>query len=270
MNTPGPPVIPPIPDVPINSCAGQILSQQVTFTDATANGPWTATVNYGDGSPIQTLNLGFSMSFLLQHAYAMSQTYQVTVTVTNNFQLSATTSFLVLDDTTPPAPQNQLFTINDGSAQRSMIDSLTITFNQLVTFSPGAFTLVNQKGMPIGLRTITENIDGQTVVLIQFTGSGIIGGSLADGSYTFTIVSSLIQLESGGLYNGGVNQTFQFTRLFGDVNGDGKVNATDLAAFNAAMRSKEGTPPYVWYLDYDQNCQIDATDYRYFLVNYRP
>ena len=265
-----PPVINPIPNQSINNCLGQYLSVQVTFVDAPTDGPWTATVDYGDGSQVQTLNLGFSQSFLLQHAYAMDQTYQVTVTVHDSFGQSATTSFLVLDDTTPPAPQNQLFTINDGSAQRSMIDSLTVTFNQLVTIGAGAFTLKNSKGVSIGLRTIVENIGGQTVVLIQFTGAGIIGGSLADGSYTFTIVSSLIQLQSGGLYNGGVNQTFQFTRLFGDVNGDGKVNATDLAALNAAMRSKEGTPPYVWYLDYDQNCQIDATDYRYFLVNYRP
>jgi hypothetical protein len=200
----------------------------------------------------------------------MSQTYQVTVTVTNSFNLSATTTFLVLDNTSPPVAYNQVFTINDGSAQRSMINSLTVTFPGPVTVGPGAFTLVNSKGTSIGLRTIVLNINGQTVVLVQFTGPGIIGGSLADGSYTFTINSSLITLPGGGAYNGGVNQTFQFFRKFGDINGDGKVNATDLAAFQAAMRSKEGTPYYVWYFDYDQNCQIDAMDYRYFLVNYRP
>ena len=266
-----PPVITPIADVPIDSCDNQILSQQVTFVDANADGPWTATVDYGDGSPLQTLNLGTAHSFILQHStYNMSQSYQVTVTIKDSYKQSATTSFLVLDDAPPPAAYGQLFTVNDNNAQRSMINSLTVTFNQLVTFNTGAFTLVNQSGAPIGVRTIARNIGGQTVVVVEFTGATIIGGSLANGNYTFTINSALVHPQSGGSYNGGANQTFQFFRMFGDVNGDGKVNATDLVAFNAAMRSKEGSAQYVWYLDYDQNCQIDATDYRYFLMDYRP
>ena len=265
-----PPAITPILDVSIDSCEGQPLYQQVSFADPASNGPWTATVDYGDGSPLQLINMGNAQTFFLQHSYALEELYQVTVTVKDSFGQSAATNFLVVDDVTPPTAYGQFFTINDGNAQRSMIDSLTVTFNQPVTFSTGAFTLVNQSGASIGVRAIARNIGGKTVVVVEFNGATIIGGSLADGHYTFTINSALVHLLSGGSYNGGVNQTFQFFRMFGDVNGDGKVNATDLVAFNAAMRSKEGSAQYVWYLDYDGNCQIDATDYRYFLMNYRP
>ena len=34
--------------------------------------------------------------------------------------------------------------VNDGSAQRSMVNSLTVTFDREVTFDPGAFELARR------------------------------------------------------------------------------------------------------------------------------
>ena len=251
---------------------GTVFSHTVTFTDTALNGPWTATVNYGDGSTLQTINLGTLQSFVLQHSYAQPGVYQVSITITDAFGASSSGNFLFAADANPITGYSKLVTINDGSAQRSMIDSITVSFGQLATVGAGAFSLVNTvTGAIVPLRVILRNIGGQTVALLDFTGAGIINGSLADGTYALTIVAANITLQSGGAWNGGVNYTSApFKRMFGDVNGDGLVNATDLAAFNAAMRSKMGDANYCWYLDYDGNCQIDATDYRYFLMDYRP
>ena len=38
-------------------------------------------------------------------------------------------------------PRVESVVINDGSAQRSMVNSLTVTFDRVVTFDPGAFSL---------------------------------------------------------------------------------------------------------------------------------
>src|SRR5205807_4046213 len=114
------------PDVSIDSCVGQTLTRQVSFTDAATDGPWTATVDYGDGSPLQTWNLGTVQTFILQHSYAVEALYQVTVTVKDSYGKSAAGSFLVIDDAPPPTAYGQLFTVNDGNGQRSMVNSLTV------------------------------------------------------------------------------------------------------------------------------------------------
>jgi hypothetical protein len=58
-----------------------------------------------------------------------------------------------------------------------------------------------------------------------------------------------------------------FFRLFGDVNGDGKVDATDQTAFMAAYRSRSGMANYRGYFDYDGNGMVDSSDYYQFLVH---
>src|SRR5204862_7866501 len=41
--------------------------------------------------------------------------------------------------------------VNDGSAQRSMVNSITVTFDGPVTLAPGAFELLRQDGGPVEL-----------------------------------------------------------------------------------------------------------------------
>jgi hypothetical protein len=103
-------------------------------------------------------------------------------------------------------------------------------------------------------------------VVIRFTGLGwATAGSLADGRYTLVVHAGLVQGASGILAG---DVTFNFFRLFGDVNGDGKVDATDLAAFRAAYRSRKGMANYRWYFDVNGDGTVDATDYYQFLRRY--
>ncbi len=54
-----------------------------SFSDPGAD-TWTATVDYGDGSGVQTLTLNADRTFALSHAYADDGTYTVTVAVTDD------------------------------------------------------------------------------------------------------------------------------------------------------------------------------------------
>jgi hypothetical protein len=129
----------------------------------------------------------------------------------------------------------QSVVVNDGSAQRSLVTSLTLTFNTQVTFAcpvAGAFTLT-RTGDGAGVSvTVTATdtasvVGGQTVVtLSNFTGSVAEFGSLADGRYTLTVVSAQVQ---GGLQGG--DGTTGLFRLFGDSDSNGVVDALDLFRF---------------------------------------
>jgi hypothetical protein len=172
--------------------------------------------------------------------------------------------------------------VGDGSAQRSSVNSFTITFTTQVNIAPGAFTLLRSYA---GVTTdVSGQVqlstaltpDGKTVATLTFVGSNVLGGSLPDGRYTLTIHSNLVtdrqfgaplDGDSDGLQGG--DRVDHFFRLYGDVNGDGKVDATDRTAFLGAYRSRRGMPNYAWYLDYNADGLIDSIDYFQFLNRYQ-
>src|SRR5439155_7909968 len=113
---------------------------------------------------------------------------------------------------------------NDGSAQRSMVKSITVTFNQVVTVDAGAFVLRPIGGSTVGLNQTVSVVDGQTVVMLTFAGTDIVGGSLADGRYTLNVLSGRVRdalgnaLDGDGNGQAGGDNLSQLLRLFGDVN----------------------------------------------------
>ncbi len=166
-----------------------------------------------------------------------------------------------------PVPSISKVQINDGSAQRSMVTSLQVTFDSKVTFagSPAAaFSLVNQKtGNPA---TLSAAIDlTGTVVTLTFTGGSVnLGGSLADGRYTLTIVAGQFTGNGFDGNNDGIsgdnymllgspaNGIFRF---FGDADGDGTVAAGDFIQFRLAL----GGPSVIF--DFDNDGAVAASDF---------
>src|SRR5207248_1103548 len=58
--------------------------------------------------------------------------------------------------------------INDGTAQRSMVTSITVTFSGVVVIDAGAFELRNQADQSIGVSVSISAAGGKTVVVLTF------------------------------------------------------------------------------------------------------
>jgi hypothetical protein len=175
------------------------------------------------------------------------------------------------------------------------VRSITVTFSTAVSFAgnaASAFQLTHvQDGLNVNnlAAAVSTNPAGQTVVALTFTTTGnaasevdaisaMNGGaaSLADGRYQLTINAGLVTGSQGLLLDGDKNGTaggnyvspadtyggsgLHLYRLFGDVNGDGVVDTTDLGLFRSTFNAGIGNPLYLSYLDADNSGAVDASD----------
>jgi hypothetical protein len=156
--------------------------------------------------------------------------------------------------------------VNDGSAQRSMVTGLTVTFDRLVSVDPGGFELHQQGGSLVELSVGTSIVNGRTIASIAFAGPGIVGGSLADGKYTLSIRSDLVHDVFGRSLDGdadgaaGGDHTDAFFRLYGDSNGDRDVDWVDRALFRSAFGKSRGEAAYLWFFDFDGDGDVGGRD----------
>jgi hypothetical protein len=184
------------------------------------------------------------------------QTYQIAVDGWHGDNGAITLNLSLV--TPPPAIVDNLI-VNDGSAQRSMVTSLTVTFSGIVTFDPGAFELRRTDHGLIPLAVTTSVVGDQTVAVITFTGSDIIGGSLPDGNYVLTVGADKVHDSYGqGL---SADYVTTFSRLFGDSNGNGVVGLQDLLRFASTLGKREGDGGYLAYFDYNGDGRVDVGDF---------
>jgi methionine-rich copper-binding protein CopC len=180
-------------------------------------------------------------------------------------------SYLAPDDGNSPvqviAPaQVASVTVNDGSDQRSMVNSVTVTFDGEVTLVDGAFELQRQDGTPVEVNVATSMVNDQTVAVLTFSGPDAVGGSLADGSYTVTVRADRVHDRWGRALDGdgdgtvGGDRLVGFSRLFGDSDGDGDVDGLDRERFRSAFEPAAGMSGYLWYFDFDGDGNVDGQD----------
>jgi hypothetical protein len=172
-------------------------------------------------------------------------------------------------------------TINDGSAQRSVVRSITVRFTGLVTFPNGtgpAFQLTRTgPGGPAGDVTLAVDLTGstatQTVARLTFSGALSEFGSLIDGRYSLTVFGAQVTgngqpLDADGNGAPGGNRVVALHRLFGDLTGEATVNGADYNPFRVAFGSGPGNPNYVAAFDFDGDGFVIGSDFNQFRIRF--
>jgi hypothetical protein len=155
------------------------------------------------------------------------------------------------------------------NSQRSMVDSIVYTFNQAVNLGANAVTItvLGQGGV---VPTVAyASPDGGFTWIVTFSGSSVIGNSIANGEYQIVLNASAVSAVSGGGTLAG-NITESFYRLYGDTVGNGhqKVAAADNNTFLGAFNTKSTQAAFLAYLDYEDQGKIGAADNNAFLGDF--
>ncbi|HTK75287.1 MAG TPA: glycoside hydrolase family 76 protein [Gemmataceae bacterium] len=253
------------------------LSVAVEGTDATSNfdtgSTWSfiAQVNLGIDTDPGRQTFGPLVRFNNTTPY---RSYRVIVLSQRGSDNSVQYSEMKLAGTVA-APTVQSVAINGGAAQRSMVTSITVTFNEAVTLGAGAFVLTpDAGGATVGLSQSVSVVNGQTVVTLTFTGPGIVAGSLADGRYTLRVVGSQVTDSLGTTLDGdgdgqpGGDSTTALYRLYGDANGDRRVDNADFFLLKQTFLRSTGDPLFLSALDSDGSGTVDNADFFQFKTRF--
>lgn len=166
----------------------------------------------------------------------------------------------------------------DG-VQRSVVDSILVTWNNQVELGPGAVRLTSiQTGVEQVVPITWESIDGShsgTTIRIRPAGPDTRdGGAFADGRYRLVIAADRVYRDGteitmdgdgdgvrGGDYSIGDSIDDGFFTLFGDVNGDGRVFFDDFLKFSTAYNTASEDDGFLPEVDYDGNGRINFADF---------
>ncbi len=169
-----------------------------------------------------------------------------------------------------PAPTVSSVVVNNGAAQRSLVTTLTVTFDSVVTILPGAFTLP-RVGLPDGgagagatvgaIAVDAQTVNGATVATLTFSGANVTAGSLDDGNWTLTIDHTEVLSAAIGTTPAADFSQPGIRRPFGDATGDGRVDNADFFLFRSTFGLRSGQAGFWADFDYDGNGLIDNADF---------
>ena len=236
-----------------------------------------ANITFGDGETSKTITLSALTDSLVEGPETL--TLGLSAPLDSATELgNATNATVTIADATAPL-QITAIQVNGGAAQRSNVQTLSITFNNdtniaslisgntiqnvVRVFTAGGVQVTlpaSRYQYNAGTRTLTIDltVDG-------FGGSG--ASMLADGRYQLRITAASITTNGNSPHNqlqdtdGTVDGThrFNFHRLAGDSDGDGDVDTADFQRFRAAMFTT--TPTNLAAFDFDGDGDIDMADY---------
>ncbi|WP_167546990.1 SdrD B-like domain-containing protein [Stieleria maiorica] len=164
------------------------------------------------------------------------------------------------------APQVAEFDRGEGG--NSVIDSIAVSFDSIVTLVPGAITLTRNASELVDLVATPSIVDNATVVVLTFSGASTeSGGALIDGDYELRVLHSHVHdlannnLDGDSDGNAGVDAVDQFYRFFGDSDGDRDVDGQDYGRFALTFLKTVGDPEFDPLFDSDRDGDVDGQDY---------
>jgi hypothetical protein len=143
--------------------------------------------------------------------------------------------------------------VNDGSIQRSRVTSLQVTFNEVVTLAPSAFTITGPGPNVAYTLDTSLSTPTQTIAVLTFA-------PLPDGLYVLNLPAAAV--TNAANQHPLADYQFNFHRLFGDANGDRTVSASDFILFRLFFG---GSNPI---FDFDGDGSISASDFVQFRLRF--
>jgi hypothetical protein len=259
------------------------LAVNLAGTGLTSTGydPATGTLTITGSAPLATYQTALrSLTYANTAAGATAGARTITVRVNDGTidSLPHTATVNVTAVTTPPRVTS--VQVNDGSAQRSRVTELTVTFSTVVTFAAVGMQPMRVDrtgpGTP-GTVTLTADTTGstptQTVARLRFSGPQTESGSLIDGNYRLTVLSNLVTaggvaLDGDGDGQPGGDYTLALYRLYGDGTGDRRVDNADFFLFRSTFGQGTGNPAYLAHYDFDGNGLVDNVDFFQFRTRF--
>ena len=246
----------------------------VTFTATVTGSGATPTGDvafYNGGTLLDTVALGTTATACFSTSVLPVGTTNLTAVYMGDSNYASSQSVQVSQVVNPLVPALSSATVNGANVtiagqsvslagtQRSMVDDIVFQFNEPVTLDPGAFTIALHAGVSVDggtpgtvgtLPTLSwTSPDGGLIWVVTFSGAGVVGGSIADGDYDITVVSTAVHGDGRTMTS---NVTNTFFRLYGDTNGDGQVSGRpDEVAMQNALGTSIGQAGYLAYLDYN-------------------
>lgn len=175
-------------------------------------------------------------------------------------------SFGTIADTTPPTIA--VTKIGTGTAQRSRVESVTLTMNELVTFTgtpASAVTISKTGGGSVTPNVAVNNSGPATILTITFADTTQFG-SIEDGDYTIALNGAKILDLAQNPMTGTPTTTFH--RFYGDVNGDRTINGADFNPFRLTFGSTTGDANFNGDFDANADGAINGFDFGIFRTRY--
>lgn len=137
--------------------------------------------------------------------------------------------------------------------------------------------LVDRNGVELGFATNSGTLPaGSTSIALRFNGKAIGTNGLDGPFYLRSLLvagpngANLVSPFAGDTSAWSASRFEGFvSRLPGDLNGDGVIDAKDLEAFNRALGSSVGDPNYNRFADFDRDGRITLNDLRIFRSYYQ-
>jgi hypothetical protein len=171
--------------------------------------------------------------------------------------------------------------VNGGASQRGGGGELTVTFSGVATLPAdpaAAFRLTRTgPGAPAGDVTLSVDLSGstvaQTVARLTFSGPLTESGSLLDGDYRLTVLSGQVSaggqpLDGDGNGTPGGDAVTALYRLYGDSNGDRRVDNLDFFQFRSTFGRGTSDPLYLAFLDVNNDGRVDNADFFQFRTRF--
>jgi hypothetical protein len=250
-------------------------------------------INWGDGQT-QTVAVNLpgprtsaSVAATATHVYANSATpnpRSITATLFDEDNATAAVGYPLTNSVSVAVANTVVSATIEGTAAaladpnpahnaRSNVHSVTLTFSGPVNTaatgtgagnpahyalatSPYTFTQDGAQPFtpPAPLPAVNVAVVSSTQVVLTFSGN-VDGGSLKDGDYRLTI-SGIADANSVAV----APATLDFRRLFGDANGNGRLDFAEFSGIYFAQGSRTGDANYNPAFDFDNDGDVDVSD----------